>query len=127
MEGNTMSSIPSDEDFARAKRKMAERDRNLDQVCANVKRRFENECPLYNVYVLWQRDVDFRAYVFFDEDKDIDVCKRNGIVDKIENCVYDELAIAGRGKRDEIVVAFEYDSDENVVRNFGGDYLLRLK
>jgi hypothetical protein len=121
-----MSNIPSDEDFARAKRKMAERDRNLTQVSANLKRRFMSICPLHNIYVLWQRDVDFRIYVFFKTDKDIEICKGNGIVGQIEDCAYDELERAGRGKRGAITVAFEYDSDENVDRNFDGDYLYRL-
>jgi hypothetical protein len=122
-----MNKIPSDEEFARADRMMAERDRNLSQVSANVKRRFANRCPLHNVYVLWQRDVDFRIYVFFQKDKDIDLCKVNGIVGQIEDCAYEELERAGRGKRGAITVAFEYDSDENVDRNFDGDYLYRLR
>lgn len=127
MEGSKMSNIPSEEDFARAKRKMAERDRNLDLVCTKVKRRFMGVCPLHNLYVLWQRDVDFRVYVFFKKEKDIEACKANGVASEIEDSVYDELDNAGRGKRGEILVAFEYDSDENVRRKYDGDYLLRLR
>lgn len=84
-------------------------------------------CPLHNVYILWQRDVDFRAYVFFKMDHDIQECKINGITTAIEDAVYEELARYGRGKRADIVVAFEFDSDENVDRNFDGDYLYRLR
>ena len=130
MEGDKeviMSWVPSEEDLARAKRKMAERDRNLSQVCENVKDQFVNSCPLHNLYVLWQRDVDFRAYVFFRKDNDIECCRSNGTTIAIENAVYAELERFGRGKRGDIVVDFQYDSDENVVNRYGGDYLLRLR
>lgn len=122
-----MNRVPSDEDFARADRLMAERDRNLDVVSTNVKKRFNNICPLHNFYILWQRDVDFRAYVFFKEDKDIEECKVKGVFNEITDFVYAELERAGRGKRGEIEVAFEIDSDENVTANFEGDYFLRLR
>jgi hypothetical protein len=119
--------IPSDEDFARADKWMAERDRHLTQVCENVKQRFMSKCPLHNVYVLWQRDVDFRAYIFFKTDADVTLCKDNGTTTLLEDAVYEELERFGRGKRGDIVVAFEYDSDENVDKNYDGDYLLRLR
>ena len=119
--------IPSDEDFARADKLMVERDRHLMGVCENVKRRFTRSCPLHNVYVLWQRDVDFRAYIFFKKDKDVEDCKENGTMKAIEDAVYEELERHGRGKRGEIAVAFEWDSDENVDNRYDGDYLLRLR
>jgi len=130
MEGGsaiTMTWIPSEEDLARAKRKMAERDRNLTEICESVKKRFMSLCPLHNVYVLWQRDVDFRAYVFFKNDKDIVDCKGNGTTTAIEDAVYEELESCGRGKRGEIVVSFEWDSDENVDNKYDGDYPIRLR
>jgi hypothetical protein len=128
MESNKVNkgNIPSAEDFARADRLMEERNRNLDQVCANVTSRFVGSCPLCKVLVLWQIDVDFRAYIFFKKDKDIDACRESGTLGRIEDCVYEELERAGRGKRGEIIVECVFDSDEQVQRKFGGDYLLRL-
>lgn len=119
--------IPSDEDFAKADKLMEERDRDLAQVCEAVKTRFRTSCPLHNVHVLWQRDVDFRAYIFFTKDSDIELCTENGATTMIEDAMYEELERCGRGKRGEIEVAFEWDSDENVERNYDGDYLLRLR
>lgn len=121
------NNIPSEEDFARAKKFMAERYRNLDAVENAVKRRFLSHCPLHNVYLLAQEDVDFRAYVFFKKDADVVTCKADGTTLAIEDAFYHELARFGRGKRGEIVVAFEWDSDENVERNYDGDYLSRLR
>lgn len=121
------SSIPTEEDFARASRLARERSRNLDKVSEAVGRRFMSIAPLYNVYILNQRDVDFRAYVFFNKDKDINACKSSGVIRDLIDFVYDELERAGRGKRGEITVGFEFDSHENVLANYEGDYLLRLR
>jgi hypothetical protein len=121
------TNIPTDEEFARADRLDQERSRNLDNVCEAVKQHFMGVCPLHNVYILWQQDVDFRAYVFFEKDKDIKACKDSGVIRDMIDFVYDELERAGRGKRGAITVGFEFDSDENVVANYEGDYLLRLR
>jgi hypothetical protein len=118
--------IPSDEEFAKARQKRAERHRNLESVRRNVLQKLRCGLPLHDFYILSQRDVDFRAYVFFVRNDDIKTCKDNDSIADIEDCVYAELARAGRGKRGEIVVAFEYDSDENVKQSFEGNYYLRL-
>lgn len=126
--GQTMSKkIPSEEDFARAKKFMADRYRNLDAVETAVKQRFKVRCPLHNVYLLAQEDVDFRAYVFFETDADVSACKADGTTKALEDAFYDELARYGRGERSKIVVAFEWDSHENVEKNYDGDYLSRLR
>lgn len=122
-----MNSIPSDEDFARADGLDKERSRNLDKVCKNVIQHVRRICPLHDFWLLPQRDVDFRAYVFFAKDKDIQECQRSGIVQQITDIVYAELERAGRGKRGEITVALELDSDENVQATFHGNYFLRLR
>ena len=101
--------------------------RHLDDVSESVRREFKGKCPLYNVYILPQRDVTFRSYVFFNTSRDIEYCKSNGIVQQIIDFTYSELERVGRGSRDQIVVAFEFDSDENVIANFEGDYFLRLR
>jgi len=121
------TNIPTEEDFARAKRLDAQRNRHLDRVSENVKQRFVHRCPLHNLYLFLDSEVDFRTYVFFKTDADISQCKANGMATAIEDAVYEELEWYGRGKRGECVVAFEYDSDENVQRNFEGDYLFRLR
>lgn len=122
-----MNRIPSDEDFARASRHMEERSRKLDKVREKVIKHFEKISPLHDFYLIDQRDVDFRAYVFFKENKDIKSCESSGILQTLMDFVYTELELAGRGKREDITVAFEFDSDENVTANFGGDYFLRLR
>jgi hypothetical protein len=127
VEGDKMSNIPSDEDFARAHKLAAERFRNLDRACENVKQHFKRICPLHNIHILPQGDVDFRAYVFVNKNTDLEACKHNGITQEIEDFVFKELELAGRGKKADTTVAFEWDSDENVLANYEGDYFLRLR
>jgi len=121
------NNIPNNDDFARAKTFMAERYLNLDAVENAVKLRFLPHVPLHGIYLLAQEDVNFRAYVFFNTDADVLACKADGTTAAIEDAIYDDLARFGRGKRGDIVVAFEWDSDENVRRTFDGDYLSRLR
>ena len=124
---NNMKNIPSDEEFDRASKKMERLSRNLDLVREKVLQHFRRRSPLHDFYILDQRDVDFRAYVFFEKDKDIELCKCNGITQEIIDCIYAELVNAGRGNKGEIKVAFEFDSHENVTANFEGNYLLRIR
>lgn len=121
------SKIPTDEEFARASNVMKEKARMLDVVREEVIRCFRNRCPLHDFFILDQRDVDFRCYIFFETNKDIEECMRNGIQDELTEFIYSELERVGRGKRDVIKVAFEFDSNENVKANFEGDYYLRLR
>jgi hypothetical protein len=125
--GEKMSDIPSDEVFTRADRLMAERDRNLGEVSANFKEKFAGRCPLYNFFLLWQRDVDFRAFIFFDRNIDIVECRENGIMDRMKDFVFEELKRVGRGERGRTSIDFEIDSNENVIKNYEGDYYLRLR
>ena len=54
-------------------------------------------------------------------------CRDGDLGRAIEDAVFEELEAAGRGDRNTITVAFEYDSDENVRNNYHGDYFLRLR
>ena len=119
--------IPSDDDFAKAKRLAKERSRNLDAVNKSVMLHFKDKCPLHYFILIPQRNNEFWAGVFYISDDDISICEKNGVSDQIQRFVYAELEQQGRGKREEIEIAFEFDSDENVNRNFEGDYFLRLR
>lgn len=122
-----VKSIPSEEDFEQADKLIAEFGRNLDQVSLKVKNRFANSPSLYKVYVLWQGERDFRTYVFFKTNSDVEKSRSDGTVQAIQNCIYEELEFAGRGKKEDVTVSFEFDSDENVTRNYEADYMLRLR
>ena len=66
-------------------------------------------------------------FIFFEKEDDIEQCKEKGVVRQIEDFIFSELERLGRGKREDITVAFEWDSNENVEANFNGDYFQRLR
>jgi hypothetical protein len=128
MEGNKMSNIPSDEDFDRAKNYMRKIDRNIKQINKNVLQYFKKICPIHyhNFFLIAEDDIQFRAYIFYKKDKEIQEYENKGISQAIRDFIYNELERQGRGNREEIKVSFEFDSDENVKKSYDGDYFLRL-
>jgi len=124
-----MSKIPSDEAFARAKRRMRERDRNMDHVNNAFSEYFKEICTenAHDSHIIAEDDLSFRAYIFFKKVRDVQLCEESGVSSQLQQFIYDELERQGRGSRDNIVVNFEFDSDENVQANFEGDYYLRMR
>lgn len=125
--------IPTDEDFARADRLDKERYRNIDKVGENVLKFFKKICPQsyslnsYGVFTFVEEPMEFRVYIFYRLDSDIKESERNGTQQELIDFVYAELERNDRGRREEIKVEFEFDSDENVEANYEGDYYLRLR
>ncbi|MDZ4297626.1 MAG: hypothetical protein U0998_00010 [Moraxellaceae bacterium] len=124
-----MSTIPSDEDFAKAKFRMKERDKNMRQVNEALRDYFRRICPskAFDSYIIAEDFSRFRAYIFFKRNEDIHECEESGISSQVQKFVYDELERQERGSKESVVVAFEFDSDENVQVNFEGDYFLRMR
>lgn len=124
-----MSTIPSDEDFARAKRRMKERDRNMDYVNEAFRKYFKDICPdkAHDSHIMSEDNLTFRAYIFYKTNNDIQLCEENGVSSLLQQFVFDELEHQGRGSKRSLSVVFEFDSDENVQSNFEGDYFLRMR
>ena len=121
-----MSKIPSEEEFARAKQLMREQSRNLSKVCEAVRMRFESVCPLFSVHMLPQRDVACSTTSSSTRTRTMGLA-HSGVTRQIEDFVYEQLELAGRGSRADITVAFEYNSNENFLAKYDGDYMLRLR
>lgn len=127
--GSQMNSrdIPSEEDFARARAVMSERDRGLSDVRARLLERFRDQ-GLHEIFVLFSpASGTFVARLFFRTNKQVAEAAITGLAAQIESAVVDELENVGRGIRSTLKIVSEYDSHENVVANFEGDYFLRLK
>ncbi len=124
-----MSKIPSDDAFARAKRRMKERDRNMDRVNDVFREYFKKICSdrAHDSHIMAEDNFMFRAYIFFNKIKDVQVCEESGVSSQLQQFVYEELERQGRGNRNSMVVSFEFDSDENVQASFEGDYYLRMR
>lgn len=67
------------------------------------------------------------VYVFYHHDDDVRKCCANGASQTIEEMFMAELKRSGRGTEFGENVRFEFDSHENVSRNYKGSYFLRLK
>ena len=117
---------PSKEDFERAEANLRMRERGLDKVRNRILDRFRG--TVHNIYVYYSFPREsFGAVIFYPLDCDIQRAHNSGLSDQIKDAVFEALEDFGRGRRDEIKVIFEFDSDENIVRNFGGDYTERFR
>lgn len=129
----------TDEDFARADRLMKERERYFAEIKDAVIKRFQRPwwtgllkwfakpCPLHSLYLFTDSTADFRAYVFLERKKDIKECQANGVCKAIEDYLYQQFERYGHGRRGEIEIAMEWDSDEAVRKEFNGNYIERLQ
>lgn len=119
--------IPSEEDFARADAADAYDNRGLNELCENILKRFKND-KLHEFFVFYSPNTDsFYPYIFYRWEREVAEAEKSGLSSRIEDAVYEELEKVGRGKRGEIKVNFEFDSHENVEKNYEGNYYLRLR
>lgn len=117
----------SKEDFLRAKAAMKRDNHGLSQVRESVLTKF-SMVGLYEFMILYSRKTNaFGAYVFYEKANQILKANESGLSKEIERLVLDELERVGRGAKDRIKVSFDFDSHENVVQNYEGDYYSRLR
>ena len=118
--------IPSEEELARASAALRRRARGLSEVRARLLARFK-ERGLAEAFVMDRAEHKFHVFVFYESNDQIRAAVRSGLSAEITKTVYKELEAVGRGDRDQNEVAFEFDSHENVEKNYEGDYYLRLR
>lgn len=118
--------IPSKEDFARAKAAMRKNDQGLADVRAQILSEFAAR-GVRELFVLFSPASNcFGVYVFFHLSTQIEEAERSGLAEQIKAAVLDALERVGRGHRSSLNVSFEFDSHENVERDYGGNYYERL-
>ena len=121
------NNIPSEEDFARAKTAMRKNDQGLSRVSEQILNRFKGS-GVYEAFMFYSPAKDiFGAFVFYRWDRQIEEAERSGLACQIKEAVFEELENVGRGNRSMIKVEFEFDSHENVERNYKGDYFDRFR
>ncbi len=118
--------ISTEEDLARAKATMREKNRGFSEVRDQMIKRFIND-GLYEVYMFYDSDTDdFGAYIFYRWEKQVNEAEKSGLSSRIKDALYEELERVGRGSKDTIKVVFEFDSHETVEKNYDGNYYERL-
>lgn len=120
------NSIPTDDDFARASAALRQRSEGLEDVRKRVLAKFSSDGTIHEFFILDSSANSFRAYVFFKKESQIELARQSGLIHDIEEAVFRELQRVGRGARDEASVEFEFDSHENVEKNYEGNYFNRL-
>lgn len=120
-------SIPSDEDFVRARAAMQERDRGLSEVRSTILNLFGPD-GLHQFFILYSEPHNlFGAYLFFTTQSALVAAEHSGLTDAIKSSVADQLERVGRGEKAALNIRFEVDTDENVQNEYDGDYYARLR
>lgn len=67
------------------------------------------------------------VYVFYGTDAELVAARSSGATERFEGMLLDELVRAGVCSTVGLVSRIEFDSHEEVLRNFEGSYFLRLR
>lgn len=98
--------------------------RGLDEVHDCIMERFRE---IHYIHVMPRSENSCGFIIFYDtEERKKKATGKSGLEQKIIAAVYEELKNVGRGGPDQIEVYFEFDSDENVKKNYGS-YFNRLR
>lgn len=120
-------SIPTDEDFARARAAMQNRDHGLSDVRSTILNHFGPD-GLHQFFILYSENHDlFGAYLFFNTQSDLMAAEQSGLTGKIKSSVANEVERVGRVEKAALNIRFEIDTDENVQNEYDGDYYARLR
>ena len=122
-----MRDPPSAEEVDRAIRNAESQFVNLDLVTEQVLSHFKRKCALYDFHIMPEGENNFRAWVFFDTDAHLEEYTKSKFIETIKDFVFAAMERAGRGSRHEIGIVFEFDSNQNVNKQYHGNYYNRLR
>ena len=120
------NNIPSEEEFAKASEALRNRSHGLSETRDEILKKFKDE-NIYEFFIFDVSKTSFKAYVFFRWDWQKKELSKTKLAVEIEDYIYRQLEHFGRGKRGGLQLEIEFDSHENVVLNYGGDYFSRLR
>jgi len=119
--------IPSAEDFKRAKAADRARNRGLSEASEIILKQFDKQ-GVHECFMFYSpANNSFGAYIFYRWNFQIDAAEKFGLSSRIKEAVYSALEQVDRGDRNSINLNIEFDSHENVEKNYEGDYFLRLR
>lgn len=119
--------IPTDEDFARARNRMAAVDADWDQMTAEALQRLRQIADLH-YFALFPRDLcSFAGVLFFQTERSLAEAVAGGFDEVARSCIQAAVSQFRSGHCAEYDIHVEMDSYENVKRNYGGSYFNRLR
>jgi hypothetical protein len=82
---------------------------------------------IYRFFHLSQFGESLEIYIFYKSNVLLQRNLENGITEKIKTLILEKLNQLGYFSEFSSNVLFEFDSDENVKKNYKGNYFLRLR
>jgi hypothetical protein len=98
---------------------------HLDTVERRVLERIGNAVRIHEIHFVPLSLLNIGVYVFYPTDNEREEYARSGSA-TVQRVIEEELDRVGRGPRDGAQLRFEFDSHENVQKNYRGKYYLRL-
>lgn len=87
----------------------------------------DNNVHIFAVHFVPMFDFSLEVYVFYENDFDITQNQNNGISDKVKQFFLKALNDFNYMKYFSDNITFIFDSNENVISNYQGNYFLRLR
>lgn len=117
--------------WARAMKALADDNRHIEEIALQFKAKFYSS-PRLDQFFLGgvtndEGRLQFGASIFFKTEADIADSEADGTSQAMRDFIYEKLEEFGRGKRHELNVQFEFDSFDNVQKDFEGSYFLRMR
>jgi hypothetical protein len=86
-----------------------------------------NNAHIFTVHFVPMFDFSLEVYVFYESDNNIAQNQMTGITDKVKQTFLKAITDMGYMKHFGDNITFIFDSNENVVKNYEGNYFLRLR
>ncbi len=118
---------PTPEEFERASIALEKRSRGLDQVRDEMLCEFGYKQKLHEFFIFDLSEVSFKVYMFFESEKDLNKAINSDSINTLKQATINLLESSGRGREADLLVDFEFDSHEVVLRDHKGDYYDRLR
>jgi|GEM_PF-6314160 len=120
-------SIPSEADFARAHAQMRESWRGVEAAKAIVEARFREVPELHSMYLLPGDARSYQLAIFLNRNKDLGPAKESGLIRQMVETVCEALSQTRQEAIHIDAIQVELDSNENVNKQFGGNYFNRMR
>lgn len=86
-----------------------------------------NKIHIITVHFIPMFDSSLEVYLFYENNKDISQNTTNGISDMVKQIFLKTLKDLNYYKHFSDKIMFIFDSNENVIKNYQGNYFLRLR
>lgn len=87
----------------------------------------ENEAQIFTVHFVPIGFSPLEVYIFYENDSDIVLNEKSGITENVKRVFLETISNLDYTKIFDNNIIFIFDSNENVIKNYQGNYFLRLR